>query len=92
MGSLDCKSYLGNAINLNGDGVAWFTHKQHGVAIHSNEAECIVVSDVCKDGHNINHLFSELMQVIDVISIYMEFPGGHVYGEQPGDQQDIQAY
>lgn len=53
MGLMDCKFYAGNAIDLDGDTVAWSTHRQEVVTVSSSEAEYIAVSDACNDGLNI---------------------------------------
>lgn len=72
MGSVDRKSYSSNAIYLNGDLVARFTHKQHVVVVSSTEAEYFDVSDAYKGGLNTYRLLSEFAQFITPISSRMD--------------------
>ena len=60
---VDRKSYSGSATYMDGNLVAWNSSKQRYIAASSNESEYVAVSEACKDGLQIVHFLSEVVQV-----------------------------
>lgn len=80
---MDRKSFSSDDIYLNGDMVAWYTHKQLVAAVSWTEAEYIAVSDACKDGLYIYHFMNAFVQVDLPIHMFMDNPEAMYMANNP---------
>ena len=75
----DCKNSLttsGFVIKLNGDSVAWKTHKQSYVALSTCQAEYVAMSDACQE---MMSLHNSLKLVLDKSLMPMTLCSIHAY-------------